>query len=274
MSIKVLKPSGVSNPNLLINGDFQVWQRGEAFSDKTQLVNKYTADRWRVNYKGLTSSLRILKNSLSYGMYIDKKNTAGEVEICQIIENADLYLNKDLTLSICISIASQKITKSYTIKLTSSTTESMETNAQYYFGFRYSSSTNNLVVVFGIKAIVDCAIDWIKLEEGQLATRKTSKAYTEEMLLCSRYFRTETVTGVLYRQASGYDYFRVITNNNFRIVPTTKLISAEIPYVGNVPIYQTIGQTEKGEFAALITSANANGGKIVNILVQYDAEIY
>lgn len=33
-----------SNPNLLINGDFQVWQRGESFSAIGQ--NVYTADRW------------------------------------------------------------------------------------------------------------------------------------------------------------------------------------------------------------------------------------
>lgn len=36
------KVSGISNPNLLINGDFSVWQRGTSFSDYSQL----TADRW------------------------------------------------------------------------------------------------------------------------------------------------------------------------------------------------------------------------------------
>lgn len=274
MSIKVLKPSGVSNPNLLINGDFQVWQRGEAFSDKNQLVNKYTADRWRINHKGLTSTMRVLKNSISYGMYIDKKNTAGEVEICQIIENADLYMNKDLTLSICISIASQKITKSHTIKLTNSTTESMETNAQYYFGFRYLSSTNNLVVVFGIKAIIDCAIDWIKLEEGQIATRKSFKTYAEELMLCSRYFRAETVTGVLYRQENGYNYYRLITNNRFRVVPATHWISADIPFTGDVPIQTSMAINEKGECVVLIATARAGTSSIVTVQVQYDAEIY
>jgi hypothetical protein len=35
---------GAINPNLLINGDFQVWQRGTSFS--SQDFMQYTADRW------------------------------------------------------------------------------------------------------------------------------------------------------------------------------------------------------------------------------------
>lgn len=231
MSVKLLKQNAVSNPNLLINGDFQIWQRGEAFSDKAQLINKYTADRWRVNHKNLTSSLRILKNSLSYGMYIDKKNTAGEVDICQILEGADLYLNKDLTVSINIVIAGKEITDTYTIKLTSSTTEQMKSNSQYYFGFRYTSSTNQLAIAFGIKAVVDCSINWIKLEMGEIPTKNVSGPYAEVLNMCERYY-----------QAYSYLMLRNLTNS-----PGT--LYGGFPFrcrLRNKPIYYSTIQTANG----------------------------
>ena len=41
-SAKTYANTTFSNPNLLINGDFQVWQKGESFN-----AAGYTADRWR-----------------------------------------------------------------------------------------------------------------------------------------------------------------------------------------------------------------------------------
>ena len=44
---------GISNPNLLINGDFQVWQRGLGENGNNYFnctnSNKYTADRFMVS---------------------------------------------------------------------------------------------------------------------------------------------------------------------------------------------------------------------------------
>ncbi|ATB52639.1 putative glycoprotein [Vibrio phage vB_VspS_VS-ABTNL-3] len=40
---------GISNPNLFINGDFSVWQRGYSFSAVT---GQYTADRWIIGNNG------------------------------------------------------------------------------------------------------------------------------------------------------------------------------------------------------------------------------
>ena len=49
----------ISNPNLLINGDFQVWQRGTSFTSEF-VAGIYTADRWRV-FGNADSSIKVEK---------------------------------------------------------------------------------------------------------------------------------------------------------------------------------------------------------------------
>lgn len=52
------------NPNLLINGDFQVWQRGENFIfNSTNNSNVYTADRWRLIQSKEGATARVSKTS-------------------------------------------------------------------------------------------------------------------------------------------------------------------------------------------------------------------
>lgn len=51
---------GYSNPNLLINGDFQVWQNGEDFTITGDEAYHYTADRWCV-YASTGQSIKISK---------------------------------------------------------------------------------------------------------------------------------------------------------------------------------------------------------------------
>ena len=44
------------SPNILINGDFDVWQRGTTFNLSSS-TNIYTADRWRFEGNAFTGSL-------------------------------------------------------------------------------------------------------------------------------------------------------------------------------------------------------------------------
>ncbi|MBC2478626.1 hypothetical protein HGI39_28980, partial [Clostridium beijerinckii] len=54
LSDKANQIAQLSNPNLLINGDFQVWQRGTSFNSSGVY---YSTDRWRIDAGGGTNSI-------------------------------------------------------------------------------------------------------------------------------------------------------------------------------------------------------------------------
>ena len=69
----------ISNPNLLINGDFQIWQRGVSFG--VIPANSYTADRW--NNSGGSS---LTEKTISGIKHITAPTSSG---LLQIIEDFD-----------------------------------------------------------------------------------------------------------------------------------------------------------------------------------------
>ena len=58
---------GVSAPNLLINGDFQIWQRGNSF---TNVSTGYTADRWKI-YSESNVNVSKTDNGLKFKTNVD-----------------------------------------------------------------------------------------------------------------------------------------------------------------------------------------------------------
>lgn len=49
--------------NVLLNGDFRVWQRGTSFTNPVSGTSGFTADRWRVDYDGTGATRTITFNS-------------------------------------------------------------------------------------------------------------------------------------------------------------------------------------------------------------------
>ena len=148
----------ISNPNLLINGDFQVWQRGTSFTNVA--VGNYQADRWMVvstdgNYLATVTKV-------SDGLRIEQSD-AGCV-IRQYIEE-DLYNKiKDKTLTMSKSV--DGIITIDKIKPTNS-------NGKYFFEIGIGRNVT---------------INWIKIEIGSVATPFVPRPYGEELALCQRYY--------------------------------------------------------------------------------------
>ena len=89
------KVSTLSNPNLLINGGFTVWQRGESFTVGTSRM--YTADRWYcVKLAGGAESATVSRTE--DGMLV----SGATVSIAYMLEPQDVAMlaGKQLTLSI------------------------------------------------------------------------------------------------------------------------------------------------------------------------------
>lgn len=171
--------------NLLINGDFQVWQRGVSVSigsDKWY----YTADRFRCKGSGTVEKV-------SNGLKV-----SASTDIQYIME--DLDFNK---------INGQTVTLSY------SKNDNVIT----------STFTCSSAIVFDITLNANDILNWVKLEGGNIATQFVPRLYAVELLLCQRYFvKYEATTDDLMlwqcMTVGKNARFVVILPTSLRTVPT------------------------------------------------------
>ena len=210
-----------SNPNLLINGDFQVWQKGISFSG-TGI--KYTSDRWRCGTDG-----EMDVKTQPYGVSITNTKVGTQHNFDQSIEVPNFLKGKTVTLSVKFHTPSNI--------------------NQFYIGYRKNGEPNksfyaevNLKNVTYYKKTftvpeTDCDIlwvgmqlkeelwetielEWVKLELGEYATPFAPKSYGEELLLSQRYYQihsTNTISNIDLRP-------------NMRVTPTITAISGGYSY--------------------------------------------
>ena len=94
----------VGRRNLLINGGFDVWQRGISFS-ATAGTWQYTADRWVVNWSGASGTAQRITYAagasppLKYAFHLNITTSDDYASLSQRIENGNKYQGKTLTAS-------------------------------------------------------------------------------------------------------------------------------------------------------------------------------
>lgn len=197
----------LSNPNLLINGDFQVWQRGTSFTYTTSAMN-YTADRWRNLHQALTSVIEKVSdgikmttsnyssgiNRLTYSMEdIDYNKLKGKT----VTFSCDYDCNAGFALYISIGGSLGYIE----IGGRNWYVSSIGVNNHWKYTFVvpidisdfsiFIQTTNNGYIVFKN----------VKLELGDKETPFVPRPYAEELALCQRYFMN------LNLFSNGYAYF-------------------------------------------------------------------
>lgn len=252
------KLDALDGANLLINGGFAVWQRGESFTfARTGYgAGGYTADRWRVwaNADGTGGNITVTK--AEDGMHVESD---GAAFMAYRFEAEDLArLNgKSLTLSysrngVVTSKALTQIESAITITLLS------------------SAGT--------------VTINWVKLEIGEEATPYVPKGYGEELLACMRYYqKTGTVFCPGYITVGGAS-FTYMPPVPMRSVPTIGGNVNDItvrPVDSDVIYEQTVGissSQSSGDALYLTTTApgvTANRPCVVQFSgLTLDAEVY
>ncbi|XOQ44309.1 MAG: hypothetical protein ACFWTN_07705 [Clostridium sp.] len=156
---------GAINPNLLINGDFQVWQRGTSFTGIGML--KYTADRWRLNASG--SAETVIVSKADDGMYVSIGD-APNLVLCYTFEDSEWVKIEGKTVTLSYSIDNEVKTRTFTMEQDDS-----DPNSLAFF------------VDYGDKT--EFTINWVKLELGSVATDFSPRPYAEELAMCQRYFQ-------------------------------------------------------------------------------------
>lgn len=154
-----------SNPNLLINADFKINQRGATSYEQ----QGYSVDRWKIWNVTVTPS-----TSGGITVKSDKYSDAGN--ILQYLENA---AEGDSTLSCYVTSVSGTVTMV-------ADDDSQVILKQGLNVLHISKSTKSFKIFLNRGTSI--TLKWVKLEQGKVATEFIAPNYAEEILKCQRFY--------------------------------------------------------------------------------------
>ena len=248
-----------SNPNLLINPDFKINQRGatsytSAVAQTIKVV--YSVDRWSLYGHSLTvnsdKSVTITPTTYSDGA---------------LIQNLETPVDGDITVQVYAVGVSGTATVSVGPSDGSSTTE-IGTLKNGLNTFTFSKGIKRLVIRVKSGTLT---LKYAKVEKGTVATSFVAPNPAEELVKCKQFYNHIYFYHVFYSGAANFDYSFSHVIQDMRTKPTVKLAQSSSSGLSK---YSASVNTNSG--LTVITTAttskvgNCNTGGIVEL----DAEIY
>lgn len=180
--------NSVSNPNILINGDFQVWQRGTSFSN---IENQYTADRWLIKNSKAKTSLVEKSTDVPSGQSMFQSLHIKEAteENSNLRYNFEKALKGTFTLSFWYKTSAAFNTYIYDNNTLKHLGKLATLNSWVKATFTFTATSLTFLSIVHTMSIGDTYITGVKLEVGDSATAFSPRAYAEEVALCQRYFQ-------------------------------------------------------------------------------------
>ncbi|MCJ7856726.1 hypothetical protein MUJ63_10560 [Lachnospiraceae bacterium NSJ-143] len=290
-----------SNPNLLRNGDSQVWQRGTDI-EISGATRKYTADGWGVI---CFPGARVKKGTKGF-MEAIIGSTVGDFSMQQIIEiNSNLW-GKKLTLS--YDCGPEYIYARLTYSLDGKNYSDLIgykksiPNTRNYITTNPIPENSTMVAVYIYKSTNhDMAANMViplgnfKLELGETATPFVPRPYGEELALCQRYFYriavhgSETLhIGQGYAKSQTEAFVDVTLPTIMRIPPTVTVSDPTLAYLYDTaarkPIKSIVKDSSGEMLQTLKVTMESNvlttgNGVMFNsyttgFFIDFDAEIY
>ena len=248
-----------SNPNLLINPDFKINQRGEtSYTSEVAhtIKNVYSVDRWYLYGHSLTvnsdNSVTITPTTYSNGALIQQLETPVEGNI---------------TIQVYVVGVSGTATVSVGPYDGSSTTK-IGTLKNGLNTFTFSRGIKRLVIRVNSGTLT---LKYAKVEQGTVATSFVAPNPAEELVKCKQFYNHIYFFHVFYSGTSNFDYSFSHVIQSMRTKPTVKLSQSSSSGLSK---YSASVNTDSG--LTVITTAttskvgNCNTGGIVEL----DAEIY
>lgn len=255
-----------SNPNLLINPDFKINQRGQNIYN-TEPKSIYTVDRWSI-YMPVGGSVK--PNSDGTITVTNKSNDQGwffqtlESKIENVVFTANV-----ISVSGIVNIYADDAGKT----ITNTGITSLQSESAIKCGFVLTANSS-------------ITLKWVKLEQGSIATPFVAPSPAEELMKCKYFFKQENITNHLLFLGLNWAYVLIPITEGTRISPTITLNYSTLSYSGpnglsgnknvtsaNVYIatteYIVVQLNSDFGFSSYTPVMCANGPKVI-----IDAEIY
>ena len=217
----------VSNPNLLINPDFKINQRG-----KSEYINGFSIDKWRI---GSALKLNILDNG-----YIQlTKFQSGTHVFAQIIDVSDLR-GKSLTYSIYVEnhTGTSKISVGYNGSAENIIKTYINNTGMFTGSFVVPEDANVIVFQPAVPNSLETitVLRWAKLEYGTVATPFVAPDPVLELIKCGIPDDTNEYG---YRPTGMGSNPNMILNPDFKIntLGKTSYVGNNVPAVDGWAIY-------------------------------------
>ena len=255
-----------SNPNLLINPDFKINQRGnETYTKDNQGPAIYTVDRWVV-WSGTLDANSMLLKAYDSGIGL----------LMQRLENK---INGIATVSFEVSSISGTLTALARGTSGNSLGEISVTQKGIY---QFTANGEISDITFKISAGGSVTFAWAKLEHGSIATPFVAPNPAEELVKCLRFSRYIPVLYCTpYRR-----YLSEITTSQQYFLPSDCVFENKLRTKGTITVggvYDTTGASMTGvksieytadEIRAITLSGSVNNYIIMLKKVFIDAEVY
>lgn len=237
-----------SNPNLLINPDFKINQRGATSYEQ----QGYSVDRWKIWNVTVTPSTNggiTVKN--------DKYTDTGT--FLQYLENAT---EGDSTLS-C-----------YVTSVTGTVTMVADDNSQVVLkqglNVVHTSANTKAFTIF-LNRGTSITLKWVKLEQGKVATSFIAPNPAEELVKCKRYYDFSVLHFYGVCNSNGSLNEDLVLYRHFRTSPT---FTKNATYSKNVTVSTLAikGGNDNGYY--LYVRTPTSGTYELDLTIKADAEIY
>lgn len=199
-----------SNPNLLINPDFAINQRGED-TYEIQNSSKYTVDRWKLwnaKVSKIGNGIKLENNFASIGTLQQK-------------------FEKAYSDIVTMSCYVESVTGTVTMKATGA-----DETVTLKQGLNYVTTSNCNDVTFTINPGASAIINWAKLEKGNISTQFVKPDLTEESIKCEKFYKIiPLLLGEYLTIGAGSAYKGVTLRNDLHTLPTCRASKNEISYI-------------------------------------------
>lgn len=230
-----------SNPNLLINPDFKINQRGK--ESYTISGFEYTVDRWRMS----SCTVSVSDN----GLTIQNVGSIGS----WITQKFEKELEGVFTLSVKVSRISGRVL------LTNSDKRVAITSAGIYSTTLSGLSEFNMFLENGSSV----TIEWAKLEKGSIATPFVAPDPANELAKCKRYASLVDLDSLMCLVVGNECYIQNYTDIIMRTNPTVSVINGK---TDDLIVRTSMNNANNKNLGKPTSFKGMSKGRIVGVTIQ------